>query len=360
MKAVILAGGLGTRLRPMTYRRPKPVISLMGRPFLEFQIRWLESFGVEDIALCLHYQADRVESVLGDGKQYGVRLHYIFEETPMGTGGALANAASFWGQDRLLVLNGDVLVNFDLYGMVDIHVARKSAATIALARVSDPTSYGMVMVKPDGKVARFLEKPAWDQVSVRSINAGVYILEPEILKFIPADREISIERETFPVLLSAGLPFYSYREPFYWLDIGTPEKLMQAHFDLLDRRIFANLNGKRVSDHVWVDDSAELGEGVSLVPPVFIGTQAKIGAGSTIGPYAVIGAQAIVENDCEIRRSVLYENTIVGANCFLSWSLLDEQSQIREEASIQGFLLSADSVIGKGCRTIKASEAIDS
>jgi len=332
----------------------------MGRPFLEFQIRWLESFGVEDIALCLHYQADRVESVLGDGKQYGVRLHYIFEETPMGTGGALANAASFWGQDRLLVLNGDVLVNFDLYSMVDIHVARKSAATIALARVSDPTSYGMVMVKPDGKVARFLEKPAWDQVSVRSINAGVYILEPEILKFIPADREISIERETFPVLLSAGLPFYSYREPFYWLDIGTPEKLMQAHFDLLDRRIFANLNGKRVSDHVWVDDSAELGEGVSLVPPVFIGTQAKIGAGSTIGPYAVIGAQAIVENDCEIRRSVLYENTIVGANCFLSWSLLDEQSQIREEASIQGFLLSADSVIGKGCRTIKASEAIDS
>lgn len=360
MKAVILAGGLGTRLRPMTYRRPKPVISLMGRPFLEFQIRWLESFGVEDIALCLHYQADRVESILGDGKQYGVRLHYIYEDTPMGTGGALANASQFWGQNRLLVLNGDVLVNFDLYTMVDFHVARKSAATIALARVSDPTSYGMVMVKPDGKVARFLEKPAWDQVSVRSINAGVYILEPEVLKFIPPNREISIERETFPVLLDAGLPFYSYREPFYWLDIGTPEKLMQAHFDLLDRRIFTNLNGTRVSDHVWVDDSSLLGEGVNLIPPVFIGPHAKVGDGSIIGPYVVIGEHAIVENECEIRRSVLYENTTVGANSSLSWSLLDEHSQVKEEACIQGFLLSADSVAGKGCRTIKASEAIDS
>ncbi|MGI5853450.1 MAG: hypothetical protein ACOX8I_03950, partial [Bacillota bacterium] len=180
------------------------------------------------------------------------------------------------------------------------------------------------------------------------------------LTYIPPAREISIERETFPELLSAGLPFYSYREPFYWLDIGTPEKLMQAHFDLLDRKIFADLNGTRISDHVWVDKSSHLGEEVNLIPPVFIGPHAKIGDGSVIGPYAVIGENAIVENECEIRRSVLYENTIVGANSSLSWSLLDEQSQVKEESSIQGFLLSADSVIGKGCRTIKASETIDS
>lgn len=352
MKAIILAGGMGTRLRPLTFRRPKPVTPLLGRPFLEYQLRWLSRHGIMEVALCLHYQADQVERALGDGLQYGVHLTYVYEKTPLGTGGALANCLDFWGDERVVVLNGDVLIDLDLYGMVDLHIARRALATIALARVSDPTAYGLVVSRPGGRVDRFLEKPGWDQASGRHINAGVYILEPAVGARIATGRDVSIEREVFPGLLNDGLPVFAYHEPFYWMDIGTPEKLMQAHFDLLDGKVTSAFPASRPSGHTWVDPESVLDPTVQLIPPVLVAAQAEVGEGAILGPYAVIGSRTTIGPGSEVRHTVLMEESQVGSNCRLSRCLLDQEAAVSDGARINGWLLSAGSRLAEGCRSI--------
>lgn len=360
MKAIILAGGLGTRLRPLTYRRPKPVTPLMGRPFLEYQLKWLARHGIKEIALCLHYRAEQVERALGDGRSYGLHLTYIYEETPLGTGGALVNTIGFWGDERVAVINGDVLVDLDLYGMVDLHIARKAVATIALVRVSDPTAYGLVLARPGGRVERFLEKPSWDQASGHSINAGVYILEPAVTAQIPAGREVSIEREVFPSLLSEGYSVFSYHEPFYWLDIGTPEKLMQAHFDLLDRKVTADLPEVQSTGHAYVDPGSTLSPSAQLVPPVFVADRVEVADDAVLGPYTVIGSGSIVGAGSEVRHSVLMEESRIGDDCLLSRCLLDQGAQVGDKARLTGWLLSADSRVAGGSRSIHPGEDGDS
>lgn len=356
MKGIILAGGLGTRLRPLTYRRPKPVVPLMGKPFLEYQLKWLESNGITEVALCLHYQAEQVQHALEDGSRCGVHLTYFYEETPLGTGGALSGCADFWGDGPVVVLNGDVLVDLNLYAMVDLHMARGSAATIALVHVADPTAYGLVVVKPDGRVERFVEKPGWDQASGHSINAGVYVLNACVRDHLPAGREVSIEREVFPGLLKDGFPVFSFRDPFYWLDIGTPEHLMQAHFDLLHGGVRSDLAGSGEASRVWIHETARVDPGVRLVPPVFIGPGAQVGPGAMLGPAAVIGAGSVITGDCEINNSVLLEGVRVGTSCHISRCLFDSETSVAEGAQLSGWLLAAGTVLGRGCRSIRPGE----
>ena len=233
MQALILAGGKGTRLRPLTVYTPKPIVPICNRPFLLYQIDTLRRAGIKDITLSLSYQPHKIEQLLGDGSDYGVNLKYTVEPQPMGTAGAYKYAEELI-REPTVVFNGDILTDLDLKAVIREHNARKATATIVLTPVDNPSAYGLVETEPDGRVHRFLEKPKPDEITVNTINAGTYILEPRVLDYIPAGENHSFEYGLFPTLLEKGEPFFAHiPQRTYWIDIGTPERYLQAHMDLL-------------------------------------------------------------------------------------------------------------------------------
>ncbi|MFQ5792022.1 MAG: NDP-sugar synthase, partial [Acidobacteriota bacterium] len=232
MTAVILAGGKGTRLRPLTLNTPKPIVPILDRPFLSLQIDLLRRTGISEIILSLSYQPRRIEELFGDGSKQGVKIHYTVEAKPLGTAGAVKKAEPLLA-DRTIVFNGDVLSDVDLPAVLDLHKRTEAKATIVLTPVENPSAYGLVEVERDGRVRRFLEKPGYDEITCDTINAGIYILEPETLQYIPKGKNYSFERGFFPTLLKENVPFYAYVHRGYWIDIGTPEKYLKAHQDIL-------------------------------------------------------------------------------------------------------------------------------
>src|ERR671913_802442 len=231
MQALILAGGEGTRLRPLTSAVPKPVVPLVDRPFIAFMLEWLRGHGVDDVIMSCGFLGDGVRSVLGDGSAYGLRLRYVEEPRPLGTGGALKFAESLL-DERFLMLNGDVLTDLDVSAQVALHEARGARATLGLTPVDDPTAYGLVRTRIDGEVTGFVEKPSPDQIDTRNISAGIYVLERSVLELLEPGRRASIERDVFPRLVGDGL--FGYVGEGYWIDIGTPERYLQGTFDILE------------------------------------------------------------------------------------------------------------------------------
>lgn len=233
MNAIILIGGLGTRLRPLTYKTPKPLLPLANQPFVFYQFELLKKHGIQEVVLCTAYMAEEFERVLGDGRKFGVRLKYVYEKTPLGTGGALKNAQDFV-KGTTLVFNGDILTDANLAEILQFHRQRQARLTLTLTRVKDPTLYGLVETDSQGKIIGFREKPSPNEVTCNTINAGIYILEPEILGHIPPGVVYSLERELFPKLLELKVPLYATTSDAYWLDIGTLEKYHQADRDILN------------------------------------------------------------------------------------------------------------------------------
>ncbi len=236
MESLILAGGKGTRLRPLTIHTPKPVVPIANRPFLLYQVDLLKRAGISDITLSLSYQPGKIEEILADGSEFGVHIHYAVEATPLGTAGAYKNAEEHLTQSTV-VFNGDVLTDMDLSAVIAFHRERRCGGDNRAYAVDNPSAYGLVETEFDGRVRRFLEKPKAEEITCNTINAGVYILEPEYLSFIPADEQFSFEYQLFPALLAAKRPFYAYTWQGYWLDIGAPSRYLQAHYDLLSRRL---------------------------------------------------------------------------------------------------------------------------
>jgi len=232
MKAVILIGGLGTRLRPFTLHTPKPLLPLLGKPFLSYLIDKCRIFGIQDIILCTAYKPETFRSVFGSGERLGVRLHYVHETSPLGTGGAIKNAEALI-DDETLILNGDILMDVDFKELFTFHRQKKAAVTLTLTPVEDPTSYGLIELKADGSIQRFLEKPKPEEVTCNTINAGAYIFNKSVFQEIPANVIVSIERDTFPKLLQKGFSCFGMLFNGYWLDMGTAAKYAQAHSDLL-------------------------------------------------------------------------------------------------------------------------------
>src|SRR5215213_8317150 len=237
MQALILAGGKGTRLRPLTVYTPKPIVPICNRPFLLYQIDTLRRAGITDITLSLSYQPSKIEQLLGDGSDFGVKLKYAVEPQPMGTAGAYKFAEDLI-RDRTVVFNGDVLTDLDLKAVIREHNERQAVASIVLAPVENPSVYGLVETETDGRIRRFLEKPKPDEITVNTINAGTYILEPRVLDLIPPGESYSFEYGLFPQLLESGEPFYAHiPQRTYWMDIGTPARYLQAHEDMLANRV---------------------------------------------------------------------------------------------------------------------------
>src|SRR4051794_8795702 len=249
MQALILAGGGGTRLRPLTSTVPKPVVPLVDRPFIRFMIDWLHGHGVDDVVMSCGHLASGVRNVLGDGSALGIRLRYVEEPRPMGTGGALKYAEPLLAE-RFLMLNGDVLTDLDLTAQMQQHERTGAVATLALTPVEDPSAYGLVRTREDGEVTEFVEKPSPDQIDTNNISAGAYVLERSVLGLLEAGQSASIERQVFPRLVGNGL--YGFVGEAYWMDIGTPERYLQGTFDILEGSVETSVRARLGENFSWV------------------------------------------------------------------------------------------------------------
>jgi NDP-sugar pyrophosphorylase family protein len=346
MKAVILAGGFGTRLRPLTLDLPKPIVPIFDRPFLYYQTDLLRQVPeIDEVILSLNYRPDRIEARVGDGTEAGVPVRYVVEPDPLGTGGAI-KYASAGVDDTLLVFNGDVLTGIDLQAVVDRHREREARATIVLTPVADPSAYGLVETDDDGNVRQFLEKPSEDQITCDTINAGIYILEPDTFDRIPPDTKYSIERLYFPSLVERREAFVAYVDRGYWLDIGTTEKYIQAHHDIMNGRCAARpFAGQPTGAHV-VDSTAKVDETARLEGPCFVGARAQIAAGATVAANSVVGASAVIGENAVVDATILWPGSSVGAEATVRGAVIGRDARVESHAEVSpGTVLGDGSVV---------------
>jgi mannose-1-phosphate guanylyltransferase len=346
LQALILAGGEGTRLRPLTSTIPKPVVPLVNRPFISYMIEWLRGHGVDDVILGCGFMADGVRRVLGDGAELGVRLRYLEEPRPLGTGGALKFAESLL-DPRFFMLNGDVLTDIDLTAQLREHERTGARATLGLYPVEDPSAYGLVRLGTDGSVREFIEKPGPDQTDTNLINAGAYILERDVLTGMPpAGANVSIERDVFPTLVGHGL--YGYEASGYWLDIGTPDRYLKATYDILEGKVSTEI-GRELREHgLTLVGGGDTLEG-RVVAPVVIGPAASVVRRALVGDRSVLGRGVAVGEGARIESSVLLEAATVGAGTTVSSSIIGPAVRVGERCHIEGGVVLGEGVeIGSG------------
>jgi NDP-sugar pyrophosphorylase family protein len=341
MKAILLAGGKGTRLRPLTLHTPKPIVPIFDRPFLHYQIDLLRQIPeVDEIILSLNYQPRRVEEVFGDGSDRGIRIRYLVEPNPLGTAGAVKYAEQYLN-DSVIVFNGDVLTQVNLAEVLALHRSRKAKATIVLTPVDNPRAYGLVETDAEGNVSRFLEKPDPDQITCDTINAGIYVLEPETFDRIPRDTAWSIERSYFPSLVERRETFVAYVYRGYWIDIGTPAKYLQVHRDIMDGRFNAP-PFDTIGSQPWIAADARVEEGVSMRGPCFVADGAVIKAGARLEPYSVVGRQCHIEEEAVVDGSILWANCWVGREAHIGASIFGRHCHVGRNASLPGGMVLGD------------------
>lgn len=340
MKAVVLVGGEGTRLRPLTETIPKPLLPLVDRPSLDHVLDHLARHGVHEVVLSSSYLESTFHGFI-EARHGDPRVTWVTETEPLGTGGAIVNALEHVGDEPFVGLNGDILTDLDLTAMVRMHRDRGAAATIALTHVEDARPYGLVPTEPDGRVTGFREKPA--ELVPGDINAGTYVLDPAALRAWPRGVNVSIERDVFPALIAAGHPVYGFLSDAYWLDIGTPEKYLRAHFDLLQGRV----RGEPTYPAPWVAEDAHVDLRAHL------GRWVVVGAGARVGPRAqlddaVLHAGAVVEAGARVVRSVLGPSSTVGAGAIVADSALAEGASVAPGVALEGRRISAGERVDPG------------
>jgi NDP-sugar pyrophosphorylase family protein len=341
MKAILLAGGMGTRLRPLTAHTPKPIVPIFNRPFLQYQLDLLTSVPeIDEAILSLNYQPQRIADVFGDGSSAGIRLRYVVEPEPLGTGGAI-KFASAGITETIVVFNGDVLTQVDLAGVIALHRARRARATIVLTPVENPTAYGLVETDPDGNVRRFIEKPDPDAITTDMINAGIYVLEPETFDRIPDGVPWSIERGYFPSLVERGETFVAYNYRGYWIDIGTPEKYSEVHRDIMEGRFAAKPFLDGLQGRALVSPRAMIAPGATVTGPCFIDEDVVVEARARVGPHAVIGRQTRIETGATVENAVLWSGCQIGQDVSLKDALLGRHCRVG-----RGARLTAGTVLG--------------
>jgi len=345
MKAVILAGGEGTRLKPLTCNTPKAIVPILNRPFLEHMLLYLRRHGITEAILAIGYLPDPIQKCLGDGSQLGVKLTFLVEESPLGTAGAVKNAEPFL-DETFVVFNGDILTDIDLSEMIQRHKEIKPKVSIALTPVENPTIYGVVETDARGRVKRFVEKPTRDEVTTNMINAGIYILEPEVFRAIPAGTHFMFEHNVFPLLLEKGDYMLAYPSHAYWIDIGTPEKYLKANHDLLLRW------GKvvRLEGRSQIDATAQI-EG-----PALIGEGCTIGANVQIMGPTVLGPRCQIARNTAIEKAVVWGGSKVAENSVLKNCIVGAGNSIEKDCFIPEECVLGDNVtIGKGSKLIQGA-----
>jgi mannose-1-phosphate guanylyltransferase len=352
VQAVILVGGEGTRLRPLTSTVPKPVVPLVDRPFIVYMLEWLRTHGVDDVILSCGFLSTSVRNVLGDGSSLGLRLRFVEEPQPLGTGGALKFAEELL-DERFVMLNGDVLTDIDLSAQLAQHERTGARGTLALVPVEDPTAYGLVRLDDERAVQEFVEKPSPDEVDTNLISAGAYVLERSVLELIPPERNVSIEREVWPRLIGEGL--YGFPADGYWLDIGTPERYLQGTFDIIEGNVKTAVGERLAGDFLDVADSVVLDGRV--VPPAVIDGGCQIASGAHVGSLVVLGHHVSVGENTTIERSVVLTGSEIGPNCVLRDCIVAAGARIGAHTHItdgavigEGVTIGAENVIARGAR----------
>ncbi len=348
-----MAGGEGTRLRPLTSNQPKPMLPMVNRPMMEHVVALLRRHGLTDIVVTVAFMANAIRSYFGDGTELGVRIQYATEDTPLGTAGSVANARHLL-DEPFLVISGDVLTDIDLGAAIEFHRSRGALATLALKAVEDPLEFGIVITRPDGLVERFLEKPTWGQVFSDTINTGIYVLEPQIFDFIPEGRSVDFSGEVFPAVLAAGRPILGYVADGYWEDVGTLEAYLQAHHDVLDRAVEVEGLGFELRPGVWLGKGATVDPAATVLGPVVLGDNVTVGPGAVVGPHTVLGPNVRVGDNAMVERSVVHDGGHLGAGVRIEGAVVGRSCDIRQAAHLEEGVVLGDEVFIGASASLKA------
>ncbi len=339
-----MAGGEGTRLRPMTANQPKPLLPVANRPIMEHVLRLLRRHGFSDTVVTVQFLAALVRNYFGDGEDFGMKLQYATEEMPLGTAGSVKNAEDALRDEPFLVISGDALTDIDLTAMVRFHKEQGALVTVGLTRVPDPLEFGIVIADENGRIQRFLEKPTWGQVFSDTVNTGIYVMEPEVLAEVPPGESVDWSSDVFPALLKRGAPLFGYISDGYWEDVGTHESYLKAQADVLAGRVQADIAGFEVSPRVWVAEGAEVDPEAVLTGPLCIGDYAKIEAGANLREYTVVGSNVVVKEGAFLHRAVVHNNVYVGQGVTLRGCVIGKNTDVMRLARIE-----ESAVVGDEC-----------
>ena len=343
MKAVVMAGGEGTRLRPLTSNQPKPMVPIVGKPCMEHIIELLRGYGFDDVIVTVAFLPQAIRSYFGDGESLGVNIEYSVEESPLGTAGSVGLAGDKL-DETFLVISGDALCDFDLGGLVEFHKQKGAAVTVGLKSVENPLEFGIVVTDEEGRIERFLEKPSWGQVFSDTINTGVYVLEPEVLEHVPTDRPYDFSKELLPLLLEMGRPLYGMAMEGYWQDIGNLDQYRQANFDALDEQVSLNVPGIRLRGNVWLGEGVELDDLDQVEGPALISNYCRVAPGAQVGPYSVLSASVTLLERARTVRSVIDASTHIGRGALVEGAIVGRSCDIRAHARLQEGVALGDEV----------------
>ena len=345
MKAVVMAGGEGTRLRPMTASMPKPLLPIVNKPIMEHVLRLLAKHGFSETIVTVQFLASLVRNYFGDGEDLGMVLHYATEESPLGTAGSVKNAEAQLRDDTFLVISGDALTDFDLTDLVKFHKDKGALVTVCLTRVADPLEFGITIVDEDHRVQRFLEKPTWGQVFSDTVNTGIYVMEPEVLDHVAKGESVDWSADVFPALIDQGLPVFGYVAEGYWEDVGTHESYMRAQADVLSGNVDVELDAFEVSPGVWVAEGADIHPEAVLRGPLYIGDYAKVESGAELREFTVLGSNVIVKSGAFLHRAIVHDNVFIGPQTNLRACVIGKNTDVMRGARIEEGVVIGDECV---------------
>jgi mannose-1-phosphate guanylyltransferase/phosphomannomutase len=345
MKAIIMAGGEGSRLRPLTCDLPKPMVPIMNIPIMEHIIELLKSHGIKEIGVTLAFLPQKIKNYFGNGSSFGVNLHYFTEDSPLGTAGSVKNAQDFL-DDTFIVISGDSLTNINLSEAINFHRSKNSKATLALTRVNVPLEYGVVITDSQNAITGFLEKPSWGEVFSDTVNTGTYILEPDVLNYLESGKKLDFSQDLFPALLAKKEPIFGYIMSGYWCDIGDLEAYLQAHCDILEGKIKVKLNAVEVKKGVWIGAGTIIEPNALINGPCVIGSNCRIGNGTVVDSFCVIGNNNVIEDDVSIKRSVIWNGSYIDYGSEIRGAILCNRVNLKQYVSaFEGTVIGDDCVI---------------
>ncbi|MFH1238561.1 MAG: NDP-sugar synthase [bacterium] len=333
MKAFVMAAGVGTRLRPLTYDIPKPMISIVNKPVMEHTLELLGKYGVKEVVISLHHQGEMIKKYFGRGSKWGLRITYSEEQKLMGTAGGVKKAEKFF-DDTFLVMSGDGLTDIDLGKAIDFHRRKKSLATMVLKEVDARFEYGVVMLNKTGQINRFLEKPTWSSVFSNTVNTGIYIFEPAVFKYIPKNKFYDFGHDLWPLLLKKKRKIYGYQADEYWCDIGNLSEYRRAQSDVLSGKVRLNIPGEKIAENIWIGQGTQIDSKVKLEGPCIIGENCKIEDEVSIGKFTVVGNNGIIKQGASLRDCIVWDNVYIDRNVELANCIIGNSANIQESISV--------------------------
>jgi len=344
MKGLLLIGGFGTRMRPFTLTTPKALLPVVNIPFIKYQFQLLKKYNVDEVILGVGYKGEEFKKIIDIGKKMGLKTHLSYESKPLGTAGGIRNAYKFLkGKEPFFVFNGDILADFNLEKILNFHKEKNAYVTIGLVKVDNPSAFGLVITDENGKITKFIEKPKQEEIISDTINAGVYVFQPEVLEEIPPGKNVSVEKETFPQILQKGKEMFGYVHYGYWLDVGTIDKFKKANFDVLDGKISLAYEGSE--RNIEVDPSSSVPGNISVDGKLVVGKNVMIKEGLEVKGKGIIGDGCFIGENCKIENSIIFKNSVIGDNCKIKDCIIGSKVIIKDNCDIKNISLADRSLI---------------